>query len=274
MSKLLPLHLVHIQAAGYSPRTIYSRQRLLLAVDSALAPYGIDTPTTEELAGFLAHEGWSAWTRATYFRHITGFYNWACAGDRPHLDYNPAASLTPPKNPDDDPNPCTDAQLHAAIAASSAKWQLAIVLAAYAGLRASEIGRIRREHINAEHLTVWQGKGAKTKRLPTHPEIWRRVGPLPPGLLVPNPRGREMDVSNAARSHFDALGMHDIHMHRFRHWYATMLLRQGVDIRTLQKLMRHASITTTARYLEIVDEQRRLAISTLPVTTTPLQDVA
>jgi len=274
MSVLIELHLTHLRAAGRSPATIRDRSRLLLAADKAL-PYGIDAPTTEELTEFLATPGWSTWTRCTYFGHLVGFYDWATAGDQPYLSLNPAKTLTRPKCPDSDPDPVTDDELDQALARSPERWQDIITCAAYAGLRAGEIARLRREHINQEFVTVWYGKGGRTLKVPTHAEIWRRFVDRPPGLLVPDRNGAvAVRMSADARRHFDTIGMPTLHLHRFRHWFATMLLRQGNDIRTVQTLMRHKSLQTTAAYLLVADEQRRLAISTLPVRSNPQQEAA
>lgn len=274
MSELLAVHIVHLRAAGMSPKTIHDRARLLRVADRTL-PHGIDTPTVAELEAFLAQPGWSAWTRATYFRHLLGFYRWATTGSRPRMDWNPAADLIAPRNPDSDPHPVTDAELGHALANSPPDWQLAIALAAYAGLRAGEVCRLRREHVTETDITVWHGKGDRTLRIPTHPEIWRRVAPLPPGLVFPAPGGgQRRELTNAARKHFDALGMPDVHLHRFRHWYACALLAGGADIVTVRDLMRHKSIQTTEMYLRIVNRQREIAITALPAPTSPLQSAA
>lgn len=45
-------------------------------------------------------------------------------------------------------------------------------------------------------------------------------------------------------------GIH-IHCHRFRHTFAVNMLRHGTDIRTLQKLMGHASVQILTRYLNL-----------------------
>jgi len=72
-------------------------------------------------------------------------------------------------------------------------------------------------------------------------------------------------MTSLASYHFAKIGLPGLHMHMFRHWYAVALLDAGVDIRTVQSLMRHKSLNDTATYLQIRDEQRRLAVNTLPV---------
>lgn len=46
-----------------------------------------------------------------------------------------------------------------------------------------------------------------------------------------------------------------VHPHRFRHTFAVGMLRNGTDIRTLQKLMGHASIQILLRYLNLGDDE-------------------
>lgn len=273
MSVLLEMHIVHLKAAGSSPNTIKDRRRLLTAADRQL-PYGIDTATTNELEAFLAEPSWAAWTRATYARHICAFYRWAAGGHEPYISFDPAADLTMPRSPEAVPHPATDEQVRTALARSDNRWQRAISFASYAGLRAAEIGAMKREFVHADHFTV-RGKGNRTVALPTHPEIWRLVEPLPPGLLFPNRSGGPSNMTALAGYHFQQIRMPGLHMHMFRHWYAVSLLKAGVDIRMVQSLMRHKSLVTTAAYLQIVDGQRRLAVNTLPVLhSSPLQEAA
>lgn len=268
MSKLLQPHVTHLRASGCAKATRESRERLLSYADSRL-PYGVDTPTTEELATFLADGGWTGWTLCTYYRHLKGFYTWAVDGG--HISWNPIVTIKAPKQPDADPDPVSDDEMRQALEQSDEMWQLIIMLAAYAGLRASEIARCRREDIR-DGVIVVAGKGAKTKRLPCHPEIWRRVEHMPPGLLFPSSAGRVIDLTNRARWHFDKIGLHEVHLHRFRHWYATSLLNRGANIRVVQELMRHEDISSTAIYTKVTDEQRRLAIDTLPALTPLAQE--
>ena len=45
-------------------------------------------------------------------------------------------------------------------------------------------------------------------------------------------------------------------LYSFRHTYCTMLLRSGVDVRTVQQLMGHASIRTTQEYLHYIEPEQ------------------
>jgi integrase len=263
MSVLIELYETRMRAAGLSPRTIKDRVRVLATADREL-PYGIDTAADVEISAWLANPTWGPWTRSTYFHHLAGFYHWAAGGIDPQLTFDPMRGMPAPRIPESVPHPATDEQVRLALERSPMHWATAIRLAAYAGLRAGEVQRIRREDVAQDYLTIWHGKGDRTASLPTHPEIWRVVEHRPPGLLVTNRRGGPLGIYSRQSEHFRRIGLPGLHMHMLRHWFATMLLRGGADIETVRQLMRHQSLETTKGYLAISDGQRVAAVAALP----------
>lgn len=263
MTDLIERHCAHLRQRGLSDNTIDSRRDVLRRIDQEL-PLGLEQATVEELSDWLARDGWKRKTRARYFADVKSFFDWACDDNNPHLDWNPAASLTRPKVPAGVPNPVTDDELAEALS-TAGEWRVAIILAAYAGLRCCELARVQRRDVNRHTITV-VGKGDATRVIPTADLAWETVSGAS-GRLVD---GTARQISARARDHFDRVGLAGVTMHRFRHWFATTMLANGVDLLTVSKLLGHASTSTTSAYCLISDGQRRSAVATLPVlTSTP-----
>jgi integrase len=258
MSDLIERHCVKLTAGGLSDRTIDKRRELLRRVDRDL-PMGLESATVEELENWLARPGWSRQTRATYYGHIKGFFDWATDERHPHLDWNPAASLSRPKVPRGVPKPVTDDELTEALRTAGV-FRTAIVLAAYAGLRCCELATVDRRDVN-EHTVTVVGKGDKTRTIPTAAVVWDTVKDCRGRLVT----GTAASISARSWEHFERVGLAGVTMHRFRHWFATTMLQAGVDLLTVSELLGHSSPQTTARYCAISDGQRRTAIQALPV---------
>lgn len=275
MDELIRRLATHLRAASYSERTIADRVRLLDHANRCL-PQGL-LATADEIAEYLGSPGWSDWTRSTYWAHLFSFYQWAV--DRGEITHNPMTELRRPDTGDSVPDPVTDEELHLALQRSpDLPWRTAIMLAAYAGLRCSEIARIRRQDITELDVRVRQGKGNKDRVIPTHPALWEYIRDRPRGELTRTVNGFPMtgtQLTQRQHLHWRSVDLVGLHWHRFRHWYATTLLRNGADIRVVQELLGHASIVTTQGYTKVVSEQRRFAVSTLPApATSPLQTAA
>lgn len=264
---LIDGHVAHLRASGYSERTVQSRQELLRRLDAWL-PAGLAFAATGELEKFLSKPDWSRWTRCTYAMHVRAFYRWAArSGDI--LDGDPTIDMAHPRTPRCHPNPVTDEELHRALARSPEPWYTIILLAAAGGLRTDEVAELRREDVTADTIRIRKGKGGNPEAVSCHPAVWAHLRDRLPGPLVTS-AGRPVSgrwISAKARAHFDAIGMPDVHMHRFRHYFATALNDRGVDAFTIRDLMRHRSVTSTQIYTAVRSGQRQLAIATLAIPT-------
>lgn len=273
MTDFIALHATHCRAAGLSPVTIRDREELLRRLDAEL-PVGLIEATTEELSDWLARPNWAAETKRTYYTHIVGFFRWISDPDRAvGIDRDPSAGLIRPKVARHLPKPVTDDEVRQALTDLPRPWSLYVRLAAYAGLRAAEIAQLDRRDVTEADIHI-KGKGGRARSVPTHPDLWRCMRLMPRGPIALLGSGLVMradQMSSRSIRQLTLIGMFDVTLHRFRHWYATMLLRPqllggaGADLLTVSQLMGHSTPTTTAIYAQIADEQRRIAVAALPV---------
>ena len=152
----------------------------------------------------------------------------------------------------------------------------AILTTCYAaGLRISEAVHLKPAHIDSQRMVirVEQGKGQKDRYVMLSPKLletlrgyWRAVHPK--GWLfagdVPGQPINRGSVELACQKARRRSGIRKpITPHSMRHAFAVHLLESGTDVRTIQLLLGHRSLATTARYL-------RIATSKVCSTSSPL----
>jgi integrase/recombinase XerC len=140
------------------------------------------------------------------------------------------------------------------------------------GLRVSEaLGLSRAEAPEGDMLTI-TGKGGKQRLLPVLPAVREAIGaylvacPLPldnTGPLFVGARGGRLGARHVQRQMAalrGVLGLPETATpHALRHSFATHLLAGGGDLRAIQELLGHASLSTTQRYTD-VEAERLLAV--------------
>ena len=140
------------------------------------------------------------------------------------------------------------------------------------GLRISEaLGLDRRDVPTNGSLTV-DGKGGKQRRVPVLPIVADAIAEYvaacpytlaPEGPLFVGVRGGRLNprmVQARMQSLRGQLGLpKEATPHALRHSFATHLLGAGGDLRTIQELLGHASLSTTQRYTD-VDAERLLDV--------------
>ena len=150
-----------------------------------------------------------------------------------------------------------------------------ILMTAYAaGLRISEVTRLKLTDIDSQRmmLRVEQGKGQKDRYVMLSPQLleilrayWKLTHStvwLFPGDIPGRPISKAA-VEQACQKARRVSGIKKpITPHSLRHGFASHLLEAGTDVRRIQLLMGHRSLATTARYLKV-------ATTTVCATTSP-----
>jgi site-specific recombinase XerD len=156
------------------------------------------------------------------------------------------------------------------------------ILTLYAtGVRREELVRLKITDIDKARMVVHvrQGKGKKDRDVMLSPRLlaelrdyWHSLKPKPTTYLFPR-KGPQptLDAPMEAKSVWDAVHRaamrakleRRVHPHTLRHCFATHLLEDGADLRTIQLLLGHSDLKTTSRYLHL--SERHLNASASPL---------
>lgn len=260
----------HLRAANRSEKTIDKyiyRLNRLIDDDGRIArsPWKL---SAGDLEAWLAAHTWEPNTRRSYAITFRSFYRWA--SDSGRAKSNPAAKLSTAED-HGLPHPVPESIAEKAIETATQRDEL-ILLAGYdAGLRCSEIAALPWSAIeqtrDGEHLRI-KGKGRKVRLVPLSPRLSR-------ALAAEQKRRRDGSTGTGFRFRVDPASTYvlpglnggHIHpsavtavgerllegwtLHALRHAYATQLLDSGADLRRVQELLGHASLSTTQVYTEV-----------------------
>ena len=144
----------------------------------------------------------------------------------------------------------------------------AFLLTTYAaGLRLLESCHLKVADLDSDRMTirVEQGKGAKDRYTLLSPGLLKElrrywIAHRPSLWLFPSPRNAQLPMlpKSAQRIFYAAKNRAGITkqcgIHGLRHAFATHLLEAGTDVHTIQRLMGHGSLSTTARYFHLAQK--------------------
>ena len=242
--------------------------------------------TQRSIRSWLADTLASGGARSTIARHTAAIRNFTAWAVREEiLASDPAAALTSPRADQRLPTPLDESEARTLINLARAEavdgtpaqmraW--AILELTYAcGLRVSEVCALDVSSLNREALTVRVlGKGNKERVVHYGPparealDHWlvrgrpQLVAQSSGEALFLGDRGGRIDprvVRSMVHRMAAKAGVHDVAPHGLRHSTATHLLQGGADLRAVQEMLGHASLSTTQRYTH-VDTARLSAI--------------
>lgn len=260
--ELLKAHLAHLRRTNARPDTIRDRRDNILRWERWLdgVAHGDVTEQTvqrwqDHITGRVA-----ASSAGTYVSHVRAFYGWAY--DYGHLPTNPAARIRRPRIDASKPRAVPTSAFQLALRTATGDLRAMLILCGYLGLRVGEVSRLRREdvlHELAGHFLLVRGKGGKQRVIPLPRVIEDMLGGWLTGRSGPVFTGnngqqlRPGEVTYTVSTHFQALGLHWT-AHNLRHRAASRLLQLTKDVRLVQTILGHSSLSTTAVYLEVTPE--------------------
>jgi integrase/recombinase XerC/integrase/recombinase XerD len=245
----------------------------------SLSPVEVDARVLRRYAAQRSQEGLSPASLARTVASLRSFYRML----REHglVASNPAELLTLPKRPRSLPHvlrPQELAQLLDRIPQTTPlelRDRAMLELAYACGLRAEELVTLTTDSVDfdAEQLRI-EGKGSKTRLVPVGEPalraLTRYLERARPALahdderaLLLSKSGRPLSTSDVRRrlriwSTRAGLGG-AVHPHALRHSFATHLLNGGADLRAIQELLGHSSISTTQVYTQVESARLRRA---------------
>lgn len=277
---MLARYLMYLRAAGMSTGSVRLRMVQLRKVERAMGP--LQTLHHYDLVDWLSRQDWKPETRRSNRAALHGFYRWAV--DEGLIEINPARRLPIVRVPVGVPRPAPTPVLVRALKVASDRDRIMIHLAAFAGLRRSEIANLKWSDITPSNLRV-TGKGGRTRTVPlvaalrleleaerarreagSYGSGWRfGIDPLSLYVLPGRDGIGPISADCVGRTLARLLG-EKWTGHTLRHRFATAAYAVERDLLTVQQLLGHARPETTARYTAIPDDAARRAVegATLP----------
>ena len=237
-----------------------------------LEPHALTHRELRHFAGVVSERGAMKSTVARKLAAIRTFYRHLV--ERGELEANPAELVSSPKKDSYLPKvlkPAEVAELLERIPGSTPldlRDRALLELAYAAGLRAEELVNLDVGSLDADAEEVRvEGKGGRTRVVPVGEHAWRALdrylargrtvlGVGESEALFLSKSGRRLSTSDVRRRLRIQTRRAGISPHTLRHSFATHLLEGGADLRAIQELLGHSSISTTQTYTRV--ESKRL----------------
>jgi integrase/recombinase XerD len=139
------------------------------------------------------------------------------------------------------------------------------------GLRVSEAVDLKISDVELDAgILTCKGKGSKTRKIPigksavewlkSYLAVRRKKENFEIQNLFVTPQGRPLNrqiIFNFIKDYAEKIGLEGVSPHTLRHSFATHLVQNRADIRSVQKMLGHADISTTQIYTHITDSHLR-----------------
>ncbi len=243
------------------------------AVKNQLALLALTRTDLREWLIDLGGEKLSENSKRRLISAVRGFYKFLMFDG--HIAQNPAEDLVAPQKGTYLPRFLNPTEVETLLATPDTSTEIglrdrAILELLYAsGLRVSEAANVRIGDIDLDAgILTTTGKGSKTRRVPVGSSAveWlksylllrRKKENIEIDNLFVTAAGSPVDrqtIYLAITGYADKCGLDGVSPHTLRHSFATHLVQNNADIRSVQKMLGHADISTTQVYTHITNKQ-------------------
>ena len=264
-----------LRAQNQSPSTVRAyvgdleRFAQWARTQGVLAPVSVDTKVLRRYLTFMTERGDQRTSIIRRRASLRSYFLWLV--ERGELTESPAQRLSAPKAHSALPKIVVREQLDHLLDEDWGEDEWATLDRAVcevlygAGLRVSELCGldVSSVHFDEELLRV-MGKGRKERLVPLHHKgleavrLWIEdaredvmTRESPPEALFFNRRGSRLGPRDVRRILDNRVARGHVHPHALRHTYATHLVEGGADLRVVQELLGHESLTTTQIYTHV-----------------------
>lgn len=286
MEDAIKAFVMHLQVErNASPETIrnyrsdlHQLTKFLQRTKQEAVPVHIDTVTGNAIRTYLHsldQQGEKASSLARKLACLRSFFRFLVREG--HLHKNPTENLRTPKLPKPLPRVLTKDDAAALMEFPTGQSPLslrdrALLETMYStGARVSEVVGINLDDLNeTDGLVCLRGKGRKERMVPIGDLALQTINEYRKSLKQPssssylstpmflNHRGGRITTRSVARMvsrYSSRLASGAVSPHALRHSYATHLLDEGADLRSIQEMLGHASLSTTQKYTHLAMDQ-------------------
>lgn len=196
-----------------------------------------------------------------YYMSLKSFFKWC---RKSQLCHDITEDIDKPKHERTSPRIPSRAEVEHMLSLPADDWEgirdrAMMELLYSSGLRASELISLQLKDIGIDQVFIAKGKRSKPRMVPITPTashwlqqyidrcsikgvLWQRINDLP---------FTRLDLYDIVVRYAKKAGLCDVTPHTLRHACATHLLNAGADLRLIQEVLGHSSISSTQRYTHL-----------------------
>lgn len=261
-------------AGKYEPSTnrcwLEQRSKILAAVDGNKNVTAISGRDITAFVAYCKARGNAAATINIGIRHIKWLMSYAAGEDVGYIPASPFAGRKKLMQKEHKQKQIHEGKddverLFQAIG-NNKRYRIIAALYCYAGARRGEVSKLTWQDIKADRIHFRFRKNHEENNVPMHPKLRTILDEYNPANRI----GRVVDIkettiSQGMKKYLRLAGLGNLTGHSLRHSFASHLLMNGTDVKTVQILMGHSSVITTQTiYAHVLKKHVKEAIEALP----------